>query len=237
MSISVLARRHGVNGHTFRKQYKEVISGYRSWSQGSHAESYILYPENLGPDLSLDETSLSNGEVYTVLTNKSAHGRNGSLVAMVRGVATDTVSQVLMRLPHEKRSGVSTVTTDLSSAMMLTARRAFPRAMIVNDRFHVQQLMSEAVDQLRVRLRWQVLEEAGPCASTAREGRPQAAGRSAMRSGHGSPCVWPTGRRCPRSWPEAGTSYSSTSQSGTRSRGNGRGYSSEGSPSSDRHTA
>ena len=117
MSISVLARRHGVNGHTFRKQYKEVISGYRSWSQGSHAESYILYPENLGPDLSLDETSLSNGEVYTVLTNKSAHGRNGSLVAMVRGVATDTVSQVLMRLPHEKRFGVSTVTTDLSSAM------------------------------------------------------------------------------------------------------------------------
>ena len=216
MSISVLARRHGVNGHTFRKQYKEVISGYRSWSQGSHAESYILYPENLGPDLSLDETSLSNGEVYTVLTNKSAHGRNGSLVAMVRGVATDTVSQVLMRLPHEKRSGVSTVTTDLSSAMMLTARRAFPRAMIVNDRFHVQQLMSEAVDQLRVRLRWQVLEEEN---RSMREHRER-----------------PTGRRCPRSWPEAGTSYSSTSQSGTRSRGNGRRYSSAGSPSSDRHT-
>lgn len=178
MSISVLARRHGVNGHTFRKQYKEVISGYRSWSQGSHAESYILYPENLGPDLSLDETSLSNGEVYTVLTNKSAHGRNGSLVAMVRGVATDTVSQVLMRLPHEKRSGVSTVTTDLSSAMMLTARRAFPRAMIVNDRFHVQQLMSEAVDQLRVRLRWQVLEEENRSMREHRERRKAAVSRA-----------------------------------------------------------
>ena len=174
MSISVLARRHGVNGHTFRKQYKEVISGYRSWSQGSHAESYILYPENLGPDLSLDETSLSNGEVYTVLTNKSAHGRNGSLVAMVRGVATDTVSQVLMRLPHEKRSGVSTVTTDLSSAMMLTARRAFPRAMIVNDRFHVQQLMSEAV----VRLRWQVLEEENRSMREHRERRKAAVSRA-----------------------------------------------------------
>ena len=178
MSISVLACRHGVNGQTFRKQYKEVISGYRSWSQGGHAESYILYPENLGPDLSLDETSLSNGEVYTVLTNKSAHGRNGSLVAMVRGVATDTVSQVLMRLPHEKRSGVSTVTTDLSSAMMLTARRAFPRAMIVNDRFHVQQLMSEAVDQLRVRLRWQVLEEENRSMREHRERRKVAGSRA-----------------------------------------------------------
>ena len=48
--------------------------------------------------MSLDETCLSNGDVYTILTNKSAHGGKGSLAAMIRGVATDTVSAVLKKI-------------------------------------------------------------------------------------------------------------------------------------------
>ena len=109
--------------------------------------------------MSLDETCLSNGDVYTILTNKSAHGGKGSLAAMIRGVATDTVSAVLKKIPLRQRLKVRTITTDLSSAMMLTVRTAFPGASLVNDRFHVQQLVSEAVDQLRIRHRWEVLEE------------------------------------------------------------------------------
>lgn len=112
----------------------------------------------MGENLSLDETCLSNGDVYTILTNKAAKGRKGALVAMVRGVATDTVSSILCRLPHKGRLSVKTVTTDLSSAMMLTVRKAFPAARLINDRFHVQQLMSEAVDQLRICYRWEVLD-------------------------------------------------------------------------------
>lgn len=108
--------------------------------------------------MSLDETCLSNGDVYTILTNKSAHGGKGALAAMIRGVATDSVSAVLKRIPLHKRLKVKTVTTDLSSAMMLTVRTAFPGASLINDRFHVQQLISEAVDQLRIRHRWEVLE-------------------------------------------------------------------------------
>ena len=33
---------------------------------------YLLYPENIGENLSLDETCLSNGDVCTILTNKAA---------------------------------------------------------------------------------------------------------------------------------------------------------------------
>lgn len=150
--------RNGLNGQTLRRQYKEKISGYRSWNQLDHAEEYILYPENLGTDMSLDETCLSNGDVYTILTNKAAHGGNGALAAMIRGVATDTVSGVLRKIPLRERCKVKTVTTDLSSAMMLTVRTAFPGASQINDRFHVQQLISEAVDQLRIRHRWEVLD-------------------------------------------------------------------------------
>ncbi len=49
------------------------------------------------------------------------------------------------KIPFKKRLEVKTVTTGLSSAMMLTVRTAFPGAKLINDRFHVQQLMSEAV--------------------------------------------------------------------------------------------
>lgn len=141
-----------------RRQYKERISDYRSWDQYEHAHDYILYPDNLGEDLSLDETCLSNGDVYTILTNKAAHGGKGSLVAMVKGVAADTVSDVLKKIPMRKRLMVKTVTTDLSSAMMLIVRKVFLRASLINDRFHVRQLISEAVGQLRIRHRWEVLE-------------------------------------------------------------------------------
>lgn len=108
--------------------------------------------------MSLDETCLSNGDVYTILTNKAAHGGKGALAAMIRGVATDAVSSVIKKIPLRQRLKVKTVTTDLSSAMMLTVRTVFPAASLVNDRFHVQQLISEAVDQLRIRHRWEVLE-------------------------------------------------------------------------------
>lgn len=137
----------------------EKISDYRQWDQLEHAEEYLLYPENLGHDMSLDETCLSNGDVYTILTNKAAHGGKGALAAMVRGVATDAVSAVLKKIPLRKRLEVKTVTTDLSSAMMLTVRTVFPAASLINYRFHVQQLLSEAVDQLRVRHRWEVLDK------------------------------------------------------------------------------
>lgn len=171
MSITTLGRRYGVNGQTLRKQYKEKLSDYRQWDQLEHAQDYILFPENIGQDMSLDETCLSNGDVYTILTNKAAHGRKGALAAMIRGVATETVSAVLKKIPLRKRLEVKTVTTDLSSAMMLTVRTAFPGAKLVNDRFHVQQLMSEAVDQLRIRHRWEVLDEENKAIKAHREKR------------------------------------------------------------------
>lgn len=112
----------------------------------------------MGKNLSLDEACLSNG-VYTILTNKAAHGRKGAIVAIVKRVASDVVSAIFKILPHKSRIQVQTITTDLSSAMMLTARRCFPAAKLINDRFHVQQLMADAVDQIRIGLRWQILDE------------------------------------------------------------------------------
>ena len=67
-----------IDGHTFEKQYKEVLSGYRNWEQLSHAGEWMLFPENMGPYLAIDETSLSNGELYTFVTNRDACTRECS---------------------------------------------------------------------------------------------------------------------------------------------------------------
>jgi len=75
--IVTIARCNGINGRTFTKLYKEKLSGYREWEQLGHAQECMLNEANIGTDLSIDETSLSNGEVYTIVTNKAAKGRRG----------------------------------------------------------------------------------------------------------------------------------------------------------------
>lgn len=122
--------------------------------QLDHATEYLLFPENIGKHLSLDETCLSSGEVYTFLTNKAGHGGPGTLVAVIHGTKAETVIATLEMICSRKRKEVEEITLDLSSSMMLIARTSFPKARITNDRFHVQKLYYDALDDLRITLRW-----------------------------------------------------------------------------------
>ena len=61
-----------IDGHTFEKQYKEILSGFCQWEQLEHADEWLLFPYYVGPRLSIDESSLSNGEMYTFVTNHEA---------------------------------------------------------------------------------------------------------------------------------------------------------------------
>jgi hypothetical protein len=53
--------------------------------------------------LSIDETSLSQGELYTILTNKAAKGKKGAIVAIIAGTKADTVIEVLQKIPEKLR--------------------------------------------------------------------------------------------------------------------------------------
>lgn len=121
---------------------------------------YVCFPENCGPNLSIDETALSKDELFTIVTNKDAHGGPGTLVAMLYGTKVSDIVAVLGEaIPVWRRLKVKEVTCDLSSAMMESVRVSFPRAIITNDRFHVQQLFNEAMDDLRIDIRHQVRKE------------------------------------------------------------------------------
>ena len=114
-----------IDGDQFERQYKEYLSDFRSWPQIDHALNWLLFAENLGPYLSIDETSLSNGELYTIVTNKEAHGRKGSIVAIVKGTKSEDVIEVLEKIPEEQLQIVKEVTLDLSDSMRKIVRRCF----------------------------------------------------------------------------------------------------------------
>jgi hypothetical protein len=78
------------------RHYKEHLSDYRQWEQFSHAEEWLLFPENMGTRLSIDETSLSDGELYTIVTNKTA---KGAIAAIIVGTKADDIIEVLERIP------------------------------------------------------------------------------------------------------------------------------------------
>lgn len=135
------------------------MSGFKEWDQFNHADKWLLFPENIGEQLSIDETAVSNGELYTIVTNKAAHGKKGALVAIVAGTKTSDVSWVLNKISVKQRDMVKEVTLDLSPAMKATVKKSFPKATVVDDRFHVQQLVSEAVRDSRMIMRRETLRE------------------------------------------------------------------------------
>ncbi|MDL2323474.1 transposase [Bacteroidales bacterium OttesenSCG-928-A17] len=130
-----------------------------------------MYKKNIGPYLSIDETSLSQGELYTIITNKEGHGKKGTLVAMIHGTKSEEVISALLKLPRSLRMKVKEITLDLSPTMRLIAKKAFPNAMQVSDRFHVQQLMNEAVNNLRIDYRWQAIDLENDEQKLAKEAR------------------------------------------------------------------
>lgn len=118
----------------------------------------MIFPKNIGKHLSIDETSLSHGELYTILTNKSAKGRKGCIVAIVSGTKAEDVIKVIEKIPVKHRKKVTEITLDMAGNMELIAKRCFPFAVRVTDRFHVQQLATEALQEIRIKHRWDAID-------------------------------------------------------------------------------
>lgn len=112
----------------------------------------------MGAYIGIDETSLSNGELYTVIINKEAHGRKGSIIALIHGTKVETVCKVLLRMSRKRRFQVREITLDMASNMELIAKTCFPAAKRVIDRFHVQKLAYDAVQEMRIKARWEALD-------------------------------------------------------------------------------
>ncbi len=149
----------GVDGKLLEEQYRDHLSNFHNWDQLEHATDWILFPENMGESISIDETALSQGELYTVITNKAAKGKKGALIAMVKGTNSDKVKDVLLRIGKRSREKVKEITLDMAPTMERIARLSFTKAKLVTDRFHVQKLAFDGVQELRIKCRWEAIEQ------------------------------------------------------------------------------
>ncbi len=140
------------------RHYKKFSSGFKQWHQKKHAEDYLLFEENMGPFLSIDEVSLSQGELYTFLTNKAGKGKRGTMVACIKGTASKDIIEVLSKLSIYKRLQVKEVTLDMAKNMESAIKNVFTKATLVTDRFHVVKLAMEALQHIRINLRWKELD-------------------------------------------------------------------------------
>ncbi len=134
-----------------------------------HADDWILYSKNIGSHVCIDEVALTQGELYTVVTNAKAACQKGSLIAMVKGTKSEDVVAVLRRIPLESRERVRQVTVDLARNMEKIGRVSFPKCTIISDRFHVQQLPSEALQEMRIAYRWEAIKEENEAIKKAKE--------------------------------------------------------------------
>jgi transposase len=163
-----LEKHYYINGTQFGQQYKDYLSDFYSWNQMSHAEHWILFKNNIGEYLSIDETALSNGELYTIITNKKAKGKKGVLVAMIHGTSSEKVIEILKKIPEGKRRKVKEVTLDMAGSMNKIVQQSFPKATKVIDRFHMQKLAYDALQEIRIKHRWKAIDEESEAIRIAR---------------------------------------------------------------------
>jgi len=156
--MSLIAQINKLKPRTFEDQYKEKLSNFNEWSLNNDVEA-LVYEKNFGENMSIDETSLSDGELYTIITNKAAKGRHGSLAAIIKGTSNEVVSKALAKVSVNKLYGVKNITADLANSMDWICRTNFKNAAIIADRFHVQQVICESVQEIRIQYRREAIDE------------------------------------------------------------------------------
>ena len=140
------------------RQYRDYLSEFKQWKQKEHAKEWLVFPENIGAYLSIDETALSKGELYTIITNKKAKGKKGAIVGIFAGTKVDPIVEQLLKISSKKRNKVQEITLDMANSMKNIAKICFPKAIQVTDRFHVQKLALEALQDIRIKHRWNAID-------------------------------------------------------------------------------
>ena len=127
---------------------------------GSTKEAIATFPRRV--NVAVATSLATTGPDITGVTMHSVPGWVGDdhcITAEIEGVKAVEVSRVLKKLPRQARHRVLEITLDMSGSMHAIARECFPNAEQVIDRFHVQKLACDALQELRIEHRWEAINE------------------------------------------------------------------------------
>ncbi|WP_423249959.1 transposase [Bacteroides fragilis] len=98
----------------------------------------------MGAYVGIDEVALFRDELYTILMNKKACGKKGSIILIIKSADVCTISHVLLKLSCRRCYQVRKITLDIGPNMEQKAHTCFPTSKCVTNRFHAQKLAYEA---------------------------------------------------------------------------------------------
>ena len=87
---------------------------------------------------------------------------------MVKGTKAETVIKILQKITLKQRKKVKEVTLDMAGNMGLIVKKSFPNATLVIDRFHVQKLALDALQEIRIKHRWEAIDKENDAIKNAR---------------------------------------------------------------------
>lgn len=89
-------------------------------------------------------------------------------MAIVRGTKADVVIKILQKIPLKQRKKVQEITLDMAGNMGLIVKKSFPNAVQVIDRFHVQKLALDALQEIRIKHRWDAIDKENDAIETSK---------------------------------------------------------------------
>ena len=90
---------------------------------------------------------------------------------MVAGTKAETVIGIIEKIPLKQRNLVKEITLDMAGNMGLIAKKCFPNATRVTDRFHVQKLATEALQEIRIKYRWEAIDQENDAIEKAKKSK------------------------------------------------------------------
>ncbi|WP_019776910.1 ISL3 family transposase, partial [Streptococcus sobrinus] len=103
---------------------------------------------HLPEHLSWDEYSFKKGKISFIAQDYDTR----KILAILDGRTQATIRNHFLRYSRQVRSRVKVITMDMFSPYYDIARKFFPNAKIVLDRFHIVQHLSRAIDRVRIKI-------------------------------------------------------------------------------------
>lgn len=113
--------------------------------------------------------SLSQGELYTIVSSRDKTNRKGKLIAVIASTKAEDILKVLLKIPEKTRKQVSEISMDMAPSMIKACRESFAQARQVTDRFHVVRLVLDAMQHVRIDQRWKEIDRENEQIKKARQ--------------------------------------------------------------------
>lgn len=165
-NTSVVSSTLQIDNQLLWRWYRDHLSGFRaSEADGFHYEHDLVLsekdrvrvpifkPENIGPEMAIDEKQIGE-EMHTIVSNRES----GKIAVMACSLRFADLQKILSRI--EPACGeVETLTRDLSPLYGKVGNELFFNSSAIADKFHLIRSLMESCQDVRVRFRQEQLRE------------------------------------------------------------------------------